>query len=260
MRPRIAKLVDEIRKLAADGLTIEEAAKSLDYTYQVIARHARENQIRFRRPSNSWGEHRERNQEICRRYLDGAEQASLAREFGITRERVRQIIEKAGIVSESKRHADFVMVVVGTVARKGLTVGEAAEMFNISRQSVYNYCRDNGIKPATRTAEEMQELDNLAKSVVKGASIRQAAGCDHRKAEKLRRHLQKRGIKAKGRSRHDDFSVRKRLITNWRGLGHSWAECAQLLSKHDGRPISLGGLYLWAKRHMPELFASEAAA
>lgn len=260
MKPSAEKLINDIRKMASDGMAISETSKSLGYSYAMIARYARENGIKFRRPDVSWVQHSGRNQEICRRYLNGEEQATLAREFCITRERVRQIIEKAGLVSERKRKTDFILTVVGTVARKGLTIGEAAEMFNIHRQSVYNYCREIGIKPAARNAEELQELDDLAKDVVNGASIRQAAGCDRGVAEKLRRHMQKRGIKARGRSRHDDFSVRKRLITNWRGLGHSWAECAQLLSKHDGRPISLGGLYVWAKRHMPEVFASEDAA
>lgn len=260
MRPRIAKLISDIRNMAADGLTIAETAKSLGYSYAMISKYGRENCINFRRPDVGGDDTRRRNQEICNRYLNGAEQASLAREFNITRERVRQIIGKAGLVSERKRHADFVMTVVGTVARKGLTVGEASEMFGISRASVYGYCRENGIKPSAKTAEERKELDELAMAVVNGASIRKAAGCDYNKARKLRSYMQKRGIGARGRSRHDDFSERKILIADWRDSGHSWAECAQLLSKHDGRPIGLNGIYMWARKHMPELFHVECAA
>lgn len=255
------KLLQDIRVLAEAGATIAQTAEKLGYTYQYIARLARESGITFRRqhPINSNASANVRNQEICRRYLDGEMQVRLADEFGITRERVRQIIEKAGLVSEGQRHADFVAVVAGTIERKQLTISQAADMFKISKQVAYNYCRSQGVKPPFMTAEEVAELDALARAVVDGESCRKVVGGSHKKAVKLIRHLERKGITARGRSRHDDFSKRKELIEKWRGEGLSWSECAIKLTAHDGRHISYNGVYMWVRKNMPHLIESVAA-
>jgi hypothetical protein len=259
MRERTRLQIERIRQMADQGLTITEAANSLNVTYHYTASVARQNGIVFQRARSGPSAPSGRNVEICRRYLAGAKQIRLAEQFGITRERVRQIIEKAGLVSETKRHADYIATVAGAVARKGLTLAEAADMFNTSRMNIYNYCREHGVRPATKTSEEAAELNALAQQVVEGKSIRKAAGLDHNKAERLRRHMAHKGITAKGRSRHDDMTDRKLLVAKWRQDGFSWPQCAQNLSEHDGRPISVGGLYMWCQRHMPELFRETAA-
>lgn len=251
-------LIEELRRLAESGVPMIEAAAKVSLGYQYVGVLARKNGIKFRRRQIDVYGTKGRNKEICRRYLAGEKQVDLSNEFGITRERVRQIIEKAGLVSETKRHDDFVATVVGAVIRKGLTLTEAAAMFNVSRLSVYHYCRDHGVKPASKTAEEIAELNRLAHEVITGASIQQAAG-DRNKAERLRRYLKAKGVKAKGRSRHDDFTKRKELLNKWREAGLSWAECAQKIAEHDGRPIGCQAIMVWARRHMPHLFERAAA-
>ncbi|KQV83270.1 hypothetical protein [Rhizobium sp. Root1220] len=257
MHERTRRLIADLQRLASEGLTVSQAAAAVGITYNTAAMYARMRSINFHRPRSA-DVKTERNAEIARRYLGGEAQADLAREFNVTRERVRQICEKAGCVSERKRHTDFVAVVVGTIIRKNLTLGQACEMFDISRTSAYKYCCDNGVVPSRMSEEEREELSQLAKLVETGSSIRQAVDADHNKAERLRRFLKKSGIDAKGRSRHDDFTQRRDLVERWRSEGHSWARCAELLTKHDGRVIGQGGLFLWARRHMPHLFNSRS--
>lgn len=252
-------LIEELRGLASAGLTKKQAAEKIGYTYGRVAALAKENFIPFKKRSLVPESVKGRNEEICRRYLAGEMQVSLADEFGLTRERVRQIIERAGLVSETQRHAEFVSVVAGTVARKKLTVSQAAEMFKISRANAWRYCKESDVRPASMTAEEEAELDALAKEVIKGSSCRSAAGRNDYKAQKVRRYLLAKGVDAKGRSRHDDFTERKELVDRWRGDGLTWAECAERLSRHDRRPITGGGLYIWARSHMPHLFEKVAA-
>lgn len=259
MKRSAEKLLQDIRVLAEAGATTAQAAEKLGYSYQYISRLSRESGISFSRQYLINSNTNARNQEICKRYLDGEMQVRLADEFGITRERVRQIIEKAGLVSEGQRHADFVAVVVGTVERKQLTVSQAADMFKISKQVAYNYCRSQGVKFASMTAEEAAELDALARAVVDGESCRKVVGGSDKKAAKLIRHLERKGITARGRSRHDDFSKRKELIENWRAEGLSWSECAIKLTAHDGRHISYNGVYMWVRKNMPHLIESVAA-
>ncbi|MBO0125187.1 hypothetical protein [Agrobacterium sp. OT33] len=252
-------LIEELCGLASAGLTKKQAAEKIGYTYAHGAVLSKAHSIPFKKrslvPENVKG----RNEEICRRYLAGEMQVTLAEEFGLTRERVRQIIEKAGLVSETQRHAEFVAVVAGTVARKKLTVSQAAEMFKISRANAWRYCKESGIKPASMTSEEEAELDVLAQVVVDGESCRRAAGGNAYKASKVRRHLLQKGLNVRGRSRHDDFSKRRELIDRWRAEGLTWEQCAVRLSSHDGRAITYAGIYIWARKHMPHLFESEAA-
>lgn len=256
MRPETLLLLDVIRNCAADGLTRDETACKLNLSYQTIVKHALANGIEFKR-KKEFGPTGSRNAVICERYLKGEKQIDLANEFGISRERVRQIIERSGLVSERKRHADFVAIVAGTVARKNLTLTEAASMFGLSRSNVYAHCRMHGVTPASLSAEERAELNDLALQVVSGKSIRQAVQCEHRKAKRLRRHLVKNGINARGRSRWDDFSERKRLLEKWRSEGLSWKECAAKLSKRDGRKITGAALVTWCSRHMKHLVATK---
>ncbi|OWV62552.1 hypothetical protein ATY75_12060 [Rhizobium sp. N122] len=259
MRDETRAILDRIKSYAGEGLTRDETAVRLGLSYQTVVKYALSNGIAFKRKKDD-GPTGSRNSVICQRYLKGEKQTDLAREFGITRERVRQIIERSGLVSERKRHADFIAVVAGTVSRKNLTLTEAAHMFGLSRANVYTHCRMHGVTPASVTAEERAELNALALQVVSGKSVRQASNCDHAKAEKLRRHLVKNGINARGRSRWDDFSERKRLIAEWKSAGLSWEECAVKLSKHDGRKITGGALVSWCSRHMRQLVAFKKAS
>lgn len=242
-------------------MTIDETAKKLGYTYLYTCKVARDEQIKFTRPYVKKNEHTtaKRNREICDRYLKGEEQATIARDVGLTRERVRQIVERAGLVPERQRQKDFALTVVGAVVRKSLTASQAAEMFNILPCNVYKYCRDHGVTPSAKTAEEIAELDALAAEVKGGKSLRNAAGNDHNAAGRLARYMKEKGINAKGRSRHDDFSERKVLLERWRSEGKSWSHCAKLLSEHDGRPIGAGGLAAWAWKRMPHLINKQSS-
>ncbi|API52894.1 hypothetical protein BMW22_15825 [Rhizobium leguminosarum] len=259
MRAETRILLDTIRFHANSGLTRDETAERLGLRYQTIVKHALAHGIEFKRkkdalPTNG------RNAVICERYLNGEKQIDLSKEFGITRERVRQIIERAGLVSETKRHEDYVAIVAGTVVRKGFTVKQAAEYFGTSRLNIFNYCVKHGVTPARMTAEERAELNALALQVVSGKSIRQAVHRESAKAEKLRRHLINNGITARGRSRWDDFSERKRLLEEWKSAGLTWEECAAKLSKHDGRKVTGGALVSWCSKHMRHLVQTKKAS
>lgn len=256
MRESTRNLIRELREIASSGAPMTEAAQRLGIKYGTVASYARTFVIDFQRKKRSapTPSTATRNREIADRFLAGEEQAALAREYGITRERVRQICNKQGCVTARKRQEDFMATVAGAAIRKGLTVQQTADMFGISRVSAYMYGKRYGFTFPTMTAEEAQELERLVILAATKTSIRQAAGCDHALSEKIRRELKKRGLETKGRSRHDDFSHRKDLIARWRGQGKTWDECAALLTSHDGKKIGTNGVYGWAYRHMPELF------
>lgn len=263
MRVATELLVREIRKAARTGATRDEVARRFGLGYPYVCKLGRDFGIDFTRKSGSGrpslGVKTNRNEEICRRYVAGETQTELSKAYGLTRERVRQIIDRAGLVPERKRLSDFIAVVAGTVARKSMTVREAAAYFDTGHNNIYRYCRMHGVTPAARTQEELDELSALADEVKAGKSIRQAVKLDHAKGEKLRRFLRDNGIAAKGRSRHDDFSDRQKLIENWRNAGLSWSECTRKLVEYEHRPISETAVYAWSRRNLPHLFEQVAA-
>lgn len=196
-------------------------------------------------------------------YLSGRTYEDIGEKLGVTRQRIEQMVRRMDLVSPTQRHKDFVAVVAGTCVRKGLTVSELSQMFSIPKYLAWKYCHEHGVTPSKMTASEREEFEELSGAVQSGSSIRKAVSGDHKKAEKLRRFMVGKGINARGRSRHDDFSKRPSLIEQWRAEGKSWAQCADLLSEIDGRKISQAGVYIWAWKHMPHLFGKsldEAAA
>jgi len=60
----------------------------------------------------------ERNEEIVRRHLDGEFMSALGREYGITRERVRQIVRRAGVTREESLDARRQDWTCGTCGKK----------------------------------------------------------------------------------------------------------------------------------------------
>lgn len=198
----------------------------------------------------------ERYQSWKKDFLNGATYEEIGAEWGVTRQRVEQVMRKLKVVPARQRQRDNMAVIAGTVVRKNLTACEAAEMFGVSRNTVYRCCREMGVAPPRMSQEETAELDAMAAEVVGGKSILSAANYRPYRAAKLRAFMIERGINARGRSRHDDMSERRVLIQKWREGGVSWAKCAERLSKHDGRPIGYQGIYQWARKHMPHLVGS----
>lgn len=188
-------------------------------------------------------------------YLDGHTYEEIGDKLGVTRQRIEQMVRRLDLVSPTQRRKDFVAIVAGTCIRKGLTVAELAKMFGIPRHMAWKYCHEHDVTPPKMTAAEREEFEALSNAVQSGSSMRKAVSGQHKKAEKLRRFMVDNGIDARGRSRHDDFSQRKELLEKWVSEGKTWAQCADLLSAHDGRKISGGGVYGWAWKHMPHLIS-----
>lgn len=93
MRKSTELLVEFLRKIAADGKTLAQAAAETGLSYHYVARISNERDISFARqkmadrPVN-----RARATDMRRRYEDGQTLEAIGRQYGLTRERVRQIM------------------------------------------------------------------------------------------------------------------------------------------------------------------------
>lgn len=82
-----------LRDLAASGIFAREAAANLGVSYQGLTRTARHLGIKFERPGTG-AQDSERSKEFKRRYLAGETLQQIGDVYGITRERVRQVLKR----------------------------------------------------------------------------------------------------------------------------------------------------------------------
>lgn len=91
-RPQFA-IIENLRSLAASGFTMNEAAVELDISYMYVARLARESDLKFLRSGlalNPTG----RVQQMAALYRSGKTLNEIGQQYGVTRERVRQLLTK----------------------------------------------------------------------------------------------------------------------------------------------------------------------
>lgn len=90
-----SKRIADIRKCAEEGMTRKEAASRLGLTLQTVSKHATSNGICFVHGSVSNANHDEgRAEAMAAMYAGGKTLAEIGELYGVTRERVRQIISK----------------------------------------------------------------------------------------------------------------------------------------------------------------------
>lgn len=91
-----ADAVAAIRGLA-DGLTSLQIASRLGLQYQMVRRYCREESIETRRGYAKPAGIEERNEKIVAMFKQGVTMQRIGDQFMLTRERVRQVLERAGI-------------------------------------------------------------------------------------------------------------------------------------------------------------------
>lgn len=90
---RAAIRIGELTRLAAEGLTRREAAERLGLKYGTVVLYALRNEIDFAR-SGKIATPTERTRQMAAMYKSGQTLQEIGRHYGITRERVRQLITK----------------------------------------------------------------------------------------------------------------------------------------------------------------------
>jgi len=190
-----------------------------------------------------------RNQEICALYDAGETLQAIGDRFGITRERVRQIVNRAGrqgrkpeIMAERKRVAeDF--------RDSGLTVKEFAILWGIPPGTVYGAARQFGVKCPRRHISDDPRFLTAAESVRAGLSIRQAEIKHRLPRDHLAVVCDRLGIQSRA-GKWRDFSVRGETVLRLYSQGKTWAAIAYAVSQEEGKPVGERALYIWAHRNL----------
>lgn len=85
-------VIELLKPFAASGFTMEETAAEIGESYDFVARYARRHGLKFLRSGLSRAD--SQSQQMAALYKGGKTLLEIGDEFGVTRERVRQIISK----------------------------------------------------------------------------------------------------------------------------------------------------------------------
>lgn len=248
---------------AAQGMTISEVAALTGANYSSVWNAARKYGVTFQRRQHKaktaaplqprTSPNAERNQQIVARFDAGETLESISLDYGITRERVRQIVDKAGRQSRRELKIGQFAEMADRLRGEWHTVKSAAELLGVSRQVARDVARKHHINLHAMEREEHDAFMAMVARVEAGESIYAISGGDRSTEVRLRYFCNKIGVKSKARSRHMDFSHRTPLLREWRASGLDWKECAGRLATIEGRNMGAGSICAWAYRNIPDL-------
>ena len=197
------------------------------------------------RTDNTFG----RDLRILQRHVNGETLAAIAADFGITRERARQIV--AGFAAKPKRAMvrDRNAEVLAAAKRENLTATEAAERFSISVATVYQIGRRAGHAFRRDLLRETERIAALAEQVRAGASIIGLAAGDSSTRGLLLEYCKRHGIKSL-HGPHRDFEPRRAAIIAMRAEGCSWRDIADEVAVIEGIRVSTAAIYNWAYKYI----------
>lgn len=193
----------------------------------------------------------ERNREIVRLFRADKTLESIGEKYGITRERVRQIVKRAGEKTR-REQAKSIRANIVDCAANNVSVAEISTSMAIKKDAVYRTLRSAGVR-ANREVPGYLSDDIVARAdlVRKGLSIRAASGGDRRIEAKLGRYCAIHNIETK-HGRWIERKERLELIATLRAAGVTWIEVAKAVSDLEGKPIKSQALYNWYIARIPQ--------
>lgn len=136
----------------------------------------------------------ERLKEIAEAAKSGEGYATIARRYGITRQRVQQIASTIAVKSKRDSDAERRHEVIQYAIDNNLTVNETALHFEMNAAKVRSWAVKSGVRLARVPESKGSELASLAKLVSEGMSYIEAAGDDRSLAVRLSRYCIEHGI------------------------------------------------------------------
>lgn len=131
----------EIRLLAMNGVGITKAAEQIGCTYVGLQKYAKANGIAFEHASKQ--QNRERNEAMRAMYVQGITLQAIGEKFGITRERVRQLLRRDGVAP--KDGGQQLAVRIKRETKKAATVRRIEAKWGVSYSEWKAYRADRTI-------------------------------------------------------------------------------------------------------------------
>lgn len=194
-------LVEKLRELAALGKTATEAAYLAGCSYPSAISAAKMGGFKFQTP-NYIQHDAERESAILARFENGETLQAIGESYGVTRERIRQIVKKAGAKARSSQVKDRdaqILEFAKTAKTRDELFSAFPEVNSFTFLNILRRC--NIAAPMTTAKKQRVDLINTIISEWKnsGRSIRSLCGRDAGLANAVTHHMKKIGIQRKKR-------------------------------------------------------------
>lgn len=197
----------------------------------------------------------ERNKEILRRHIAGEEHPAIGADYGMSRERVRQIVRAQGGVPRRTQIAGRHERIAEYLEQNWVTAQEAAERLGVHHAVIRQVAHKRDIAiPRLDFATEMKWRFLVAR-VRAGASINSVAISAGECPATLQHHCDKAGVKSRASTRHSDHSHRPEMIRQLREQGLDWRDVGKEIARFENITLKnpAGTIYGWACNNVPEL-------
>lgn len=191
----------------------------------------------------------DRNREILRLFDAGEKLEYIGAIYGITRERVRQIVGKFGAKPRRQAQWQKDAEIIEVLRSEHLSSNAAQARFG---HRVLRLARDNGIVLQHEWLWRAPEIAQLAERVKAGESIRSACGANRNLEALVGHYCQANGITSR-HGRWNDKSDRAEIVARAREAGKTWAQIALAVSRAEGRAIGKQAIINWACGHMDRI-------
>lgn len=242
-----------LQQMANEGLSRKEAAKLLGVRYQVFSSLVAGIGVEWLklggRPADL-----NRRAAILALYDAGETLEAIGDRFGVTRERVRQIVKKSGR-KPRRRQAEECRerLAKRLVEMHGASAAEAANALGVSVESVRYLAKQEVVKFIHRNSDVEATLAALAERIKAGESIRHAAITGGVSSSTLQYYCRQHGISSPVPTRWTVSERRPEIIRSGREAGKTWAEIAADIASVEGtRGCVPGSIVNWAAKYCPD--------
>ena len=149
-----------------------------------------------------------RDAEILRRHEAGEPHPSIAEDFRISRERVRQIVGRGGGIARRSKPAPRSVKLtekkfIAEAPELGMTANELASRYAVSLTTIYKMAKSNGIRLPKKSPKNMTLLKRAAGDVLMGKSYYQAAYRLGLRPDAVRNYCLRVGVRSSHCARRD---------------------------------------------------------
>jgi DNA-binding CsgD family transcriptional regulator len=204
---------EEVIRAYEEGGTAEEVGRMLGIAHSTVRRVLKRHGIPGRRRGRKIGPPSQRNLEIAAIYQSGKTLQQTGAQFGVTRERVRQIIGRVGVPSRpagpgnspltSERREEAVRLY-----RKGKSRAAVAAMLRMGPKTVRQILDAEGVahhKCGRRSRPEQRRRQKaMVQMYQRGETLTAVARAFHASVAWVRKVLINHGVKARGKRRGDE--------------------------------------------------------
>jgi hypothetical protein len=245
-------------KMRDAGMTRAEAAREIGVSYNSFIARINRIGLDWPRAFHAWDQvvTSERNAQILVRHENGELHTSIAADYGLSRERVRQIVKSQGGKARfGQRREAFATIIEAVKNLPPMSLSEACNELGFGKFTVAAAAKSAGVKFLRRDSETTAMLAGLAEKVKAGASFNAAAEGNHELASLLGRYCIENGIKSQAPCRWTvDPEMRRRVIAEMRAEGRTWDSIAGAIATNEGvRKMGDVTVRAWCEKHAPDL-------